>query len=633
MLEILRTATAGWVAKGFIGMLVLSFAVWGIADIFTGDSNRDIATVGDTSVSQRAFQTAFQNELNQVAARLGRQLTPDEARAVGLDRRVLSQLLTSAALSNQARSLKLGISDEAIAKNIVEDATFRDSFGRFSRQTFEQVLSYAGLSEEGYVAEQRQRSVRSQLASTISGALAAPAVLRDAFAEFQAATRTVEYFVVPPVDATTIGAASDAALKTYYDDHAGKFTKPEYREFAILPLVPEDLVASIDIDESEIAQEYAARSASYQTLERRQIEQILFADAAKATQAATKIAEGADFAEIAKQAGFSTADISLGLVERSAVVDPAIAQAAFSLDVDKVSDPVKGTFGSALVRVRKIEPAKTRQLDEVRDEITRRLALEKALDEIVAIQNQVEDERAGGLSLAEIANKLNLRHSTVVAMDGQGKNPAGTLVEARFRTPELLRAVFEFQVGEEADPLELPSGAVVWVDVISVTEPALQDFAKVRAQVEKSWLEGQVETRRQDTARQLVERGNAGATLAQLAVDAGSAMQTSQPFARRGAGTPFSSAFAQSAFAVTVDRFVSGTSNDNNALFVARVTKHTGPNAAQVNPALDAIIVTALEADLFAQYVGGLQARFGVSVDGTVLQALTGADPGASRRY
>ena len=633
MLEFLRTSTAGWVAKGFIGLLVMSFAVWGIADIFVGGSSRDVATVGDTPVSQQAFQSAFQNELNQVASRLGRQLTPDEARAVGLDRRVLSQLLTSAALSNQAKALKLGISDKMIAQSIVEDPSFRDSFGQFDRRTFEQVLSFSGLSEEGYVAEQRQRSVRGQLAATISGALAAPAVLRDAFAEFQSATRIVDFFVVPPVDATTIEPASEAALKTYYDGNAAEFTKPEYRKIAILPLRPEDMIASIDINEAEIAQEYAARSASYRTPERRQVEQILFPDAAQAAQAATKIADGAAFADVAKEAGFSATDIALGMVERSAIVDPAIAEAAFSLEVKKVSDPVTGTFGSALVQVLAIEPAKTRGLDEVRDEIKRRLALEKATDEVIGLQNNVEDERAAGLSLAEISTKLNLSHTIIDAMDQEGKNPAGTLVDEKSRTPQIMRAAFELQVGEEADPIELANGTIIWVDVLSVTPPKLQDFAEVRGQVANSWLKSQVETRRQDTARQLVERGNAGATLAELAQDAGSSVQTSQPFVRRGAGTPFSPAFAQNAFAVSVDRFVSGTGRDAGTLFVAQVKKQIEPETGETDAALESTIVSALENDLFAQYVGGLQARFGVSVDGEVLSALTGANPDAQRRF
>ncbi len=627
MLEYLRTATAGWVAKGFIGILVLSFAVWGIADIFNGGSSRSVATVGDIPISQQAFQNAFQNELNQVANRLGRQLSPDEARAVGLDRRVLSELLTSATLSNQAQALKLGISDEVIAQSIVDDAAFRDSFGKFDRQLFAQILAQSGIDEATYVAEQRQRSIRGQLAAAISGALTAPAVLRDAYAEFQSATRVVDYFKVPEIDPASISTPDESVLRAYYNANKSEFTLPEFRQFSILSLRPEAMIASIEIDQSEIAQEYEARKAGYLTPERRQVEQIPFPDADQAALAAAQINAGKDFVEVAKQYGYSTSDIELGMVTRSAIVDPAIAAKAFSMEAEKVSAPVKTTLGSALVRVLKIEPAKTLTLAEVRDEIKRRLALEKATEDIIDLQNRIEDERAAGLSLKEIAAKFSLDETTIAAMDRDGKNPAGTAVEERFRSPEIRNAVFEFQVGEEADPIELASGGVIWIDVLGAEAPRLQDFAVVRGKVEASWRKDQLETRLRDAAADFVKQGNSGTAIANLAKAAGAQVLTSQPFVRRGAGTPFSPAFAQAAFSVADGGFVSGRSADGKSMFIATVIKEIAPEPDQVSAGLDNTIVAALGNDLFAQYVGGLQSRFGVSVDNAVLQALTGSDP------
>ena len=58
MLEALRKATANWIAKLFIGLLVLSFAVWGVADIFGGYGRRTVAKVGDTEISYQDFQTS-----------------------------------------------------------------------------------------------------------------------------------------------------------------------------------------------------------------------------------------------------------------------------------------------------------------------------------------------------------------------------------------------------------------------------------------------------------------------------------------------------------------------------------------------------------------------------------------------
>ena len=155
MLTAMRNSTRGLLAKIFLGalfaLLIFSFAIWGIADIFTGYGSQSVATVGDTQVSTTQFHAAYQRELSTMADRLGRQLTPDEARQLGVDQRVLRQLLTSAALTNHARDLKLSVSDEYIAQQIVKEPSFFDAFGRFDRQRYQSLLRYSGLSEAAYV--------------------------------------------------------------------------------------------------------------------------------------------------------------------------------------------------------------------------------------------------------------------------------------------------------------------------------------------------------------------------------------------------------------------------------------------------------------------------------------------------
>src|SRR3546814_7974398 len=62
-------------------LLILSFAVWGIGDIFRGGGQAQVvAQVGDTVIEQRAFSRELSDEINTLSRRLGVQLTMEQAR-------------------------------------------------------------------------------------------------------------------------------------------------------------------------------------------------------------------------------------------------------------------------------------------------------------------------------------------------------------------------------------------------------------------------------------------------------------------------------------------------------------------------------------------------------------------------
>src|SRR5262249_38746591 len=71
--------------------------------------------------------------LQQLGRQVGRPITPDEARARGLDRQLLGQLIAEAALDEQAKKLQLGLANDDIAQRITADPSFRGPNGQFDR--------------------------------------------------------------------------------------------------------------------------------------------------------------------------------------------------------------------------------------------------------------------------------------------------------------------------------------------------------------------------------------------------------------------------------------------------------------------------------------------------------------------
>ena len=101
-----------------MGVLVISFAIWGIGDIFRGFGLNSVAKIGNTEISIEQFRQYYTDRLQQLGRQVGRPITPDQARALGIDRQVLSQLVAETTLDEQAKALRLGISNADIAQRI-----------------------------------------------------------------------------------------------------------------------------------------------------------------------------------------------------------------------------------------------------------------------------------------------------------------------------------------------------------------------------------------------------------------------------------------------------------------------------------------------------------------------------------
>src|ERR1700710_2739296 len=155
MLRGMRKASTNWLGKTVMsvvmGVLIVSFGVWGIADIFRGFGQSRVAKIGGTEISVEQFRQIYNDRLQQIGRQFGRPLTPDQARAFGLDRQVLQQMVAEAALDEDARRLGLGQSDAEVKRMIFSDPNFKGSTGAFDPVRFAQTLREFGYTEQRYV--------------------------------------------------------------------------------------------------------------------------------------------------------------------------------------------------------------------------------------------------------------------------------------------------------------------------------------------------------------------------------------------------------------------------------------------------------------------------------------------------
>jgi peptidyl-prolyl cis-trans isomerase D len=230
MLRGIRKASSNWLGKAIMsvvmGVLILSFAVWGIADIFKGFGQSTLAKIGSTEISTDQFRQLYTEKLQQLGRQFGRPLTMDQARAFGLDRQVLQQTIAEAALDEEARRMGLGMSDAETMRMIYADPNFKGVSGAFDPQRFQATIRQFGFTEQRYIADQRRVSLRRQIAGTVSAGLEPPKVMIEALSRFQNEQRSVEYVKLDTAQAGTIDAPSPETLAAYFDEHKTQFRAP-----------------------------------------------------------------------------------------------------------------------------------------------------------------------------------------------------------------------------------------------------------------------------------------------------------------------------------------------------------------------------------------------------------------------
>lgn len=572
MLQKMRSSTGSWFAKGILGLLVLSFLGWGIADYTTGGgASNVVAEVGDREISYSEFANAYQRLLRDQGLNA---VDPDVARQLQLGEAVVQSLAERALFEAEALSNGLTASDGMVRRAIEGAEEFTGITGEFSRQRFSDTLRQNGYTEEVYVEFLRMEIARNQLLDAMTAGVAAPEDLVQLMFNHFAERRNAEYMSLPVDSLSAPEAPDNAALQEFYEDWQEEFRRPELRTVTYSLITPEDVAASLEISEEDIAAAFDARRGEFSEPERRTILQALFANEDDAATAAEELsAVPLDEVEAkAEELGYTV--IPLGSFAQGMVPNAALDEAAFGLPEPGVSSAFQGDFGWSIAIVTEISEASEPTLDDVRDQIRDDLALDRAYEEVFQRGNQLEDGFAQGMSLEEAASAAGHPAVTIDAVDAGGNGPNGSPLMDLPGGLLFLETVFDLQEGDVSFLETTESNAMFMARVDQIIPSAIPSLEEVRAEVEERWMEEARFERAETTAAYLVDRLNEGADLETLAsfyplAETGSI----EGFARTGdgpAGANLPESLAQALFLLEVggaDYEPSG-----NAIIIARVT-------------------------------------------------------------
>lgn len=628
MLEGIRRASKNWLGKIVVGILfaflILSFAVWGIGDIFRGFGVGTVAKVGDTEITTEAFRQSYQKQLQTWQREARRAVTNEEARAAGLDRMILQRLISEAALDQRAKDMGLAMADRDIAQAIVNDPSFLGPTGVFDRQRFSDALREAGYAnEQGFLLEQRMSYLRRELALSLAGDPTIPQVLLEAAHRYGAETRSVEYVTLPENAAGEIPDPSDEALKTFFEQRKQAFRAPEYRTVSYLSVTPSSVADPSKISDEDARKTYEANKARYSTPEKRAVQQIVFSNEEEAAAARKRLDEGLTFDELAQERKLSDADISLGVLAWTEFVDANIAQAAFATPQGQVSQPVKAQFGAVLLRVTKIEPQTVRPFEEVAEQVRKEAAERRAGDQVRDIRDRIEDERTSGRTLQEAAKTVDLTPISV-DVDPSGRDRSGKPATSIPEAETLLRAIYASDIGVDNDLLTTRDNGYIWFEITGIDPARERTLDEVRPQVIAAWRSDETARVLQEKAAELVKRIEAGESFEDVAKSVGLEPQFDQE-ARRLSASKLPAPAVTRVFSVRVGAVGSVASGNERIVFKVNdaLVPPFDPEEQNIK-ALEPQLRDTLTEDILAQYIARLQEDLGVSINQDAVRLAVG---------
>ncbi|HXT08557.1 MAG TPA: SurA N-terminal domain-containing protein [Roseiarcus sp.] len=628
MLDGMRKATQGPIGKVvmavLMGLLIVSFAVWGVGDMLHGFTPDTVATVGSAKISKEEYSNQLQTELYRLQRQLRRSLTPQQARAMGLDAQVLGRMIDNAAYDESARKMGLAISDQTIAQAVRDDPGLKGADGKFDAGKFNEYLRDSGLTERGFIAQQRDVYLRQQLQYSLVDGLSPPKALVQALLDAQNETRAIAYFTLAPAAAGDIPPPSDATLKAFFDAHKAQWRAPEYRSFDELVVTPATLAKPDSVTDEDARAEYEKdKAAKYTVPEKRKLQQIVFPSEAEAAEADAKIKAGTSFEAIAKARNLADADLNLGEVTKAGVFDPAVADAAFALPQGAVSTPIKGRFGFALVKVESITPGSVKPFDAVKGAIKQDIATARAVDQVQSLHDKIEDARGNGKSVAEAAKGFGLATTSFDSVGLDDLNAAGAKANV-VASALVLPAVFASDIGVDDEPIPTKDHGYAWFSVTKIDPAHDRTFEEVKDKVTAVWRAEETDKRLAEDAAQTVKKLDAGADIAELAKAANAELKTAKDI-RRSSGGGLPADVTSAVF--TVGPSGAGSATTPAGRLVFKVTSDAIPPAEPGDPAVmttEQRLKSEIASSLVQQYVDALKRDLGVTVDRSLMQGAEG---------
>lgn len=489
MLTLFRKFARSWVSAIILGLLIISFGVWGLSDVFSGGKADGVAKVAGKSVSQLEYRAEFDRLLKRAKTEAKRDVTTEEARKEGLDNAVLERMVGDRAFAALTNGLGLLVGKKVVQQEIAKIPGFQDPTSqRFSQDAYMRALSENGYSAQTFEASVRGDLSRQALTLAASSGFRAPRVFASQTLAFGTERRVV---TVVPVSAALAGPPrqpTDAQLAAFYQENKQALTRPETRALTLAIANLADFKAKAVVDDAEARKIFERNKARLSIAAKRSIVQLAAPDKAKADQAAARLRAGESPATIATALGLG-APIILTDVAQTGIPDENVASAAFAAQQGAVQVVAAKLQPFAAFKVTAITAAKVAIFEDSATEIRDQMRTAAAGEAMTSATEAFDSTITEGGTLEAAATKAGFKIVKVpgVIADGRGF-PSGQPVPELADAQGILRDVFNATKGDVTDLASLPGDRYMAVRIDNVVVASPPPMAEIRNELVAEWL-------------------------------------------------------------------------------------------------------------------------------------------------
>lgn len=625
MLATLRKALKSWVATLLILLLIASFAVWGIGDVFTGRGGTSVAVIGETELSAQEFARAIERQRGAIMQRTEQVISYDELRARRIDAQVLAQLVRQKTLDEEVRRLGISVPDAAVSSDVKR--MFAADGAAFSMADYQEQLRRQGFSVAEFEALTRSRVAAGIVISAVAEAPPGVEGAAAAIAARQGEERAVRLMRIGPDAVETPEAPDEAALAAWWEARQAAYREPERRNGQFVLVDASAMIPDFMPDDATVEAEYETMSARLTEPATRDIDQVVFTDIGTASSGALRVAAGEiTFEELAAEAGLTPAQAAIGQVTASDLPAP-VAEQVFATSEPGVIGPVPTGVGFAVIRINAATDAFTIPLDMIRDQLALQIAQNAAREAARDKAVEVGDFRAASLPFEEIAEKAGATFGSFAGIDPQGDLADGAKADGLPADPAFFAEVFAAESGADRDLVELSDGSYVLVMVEDVVPARPLTLDEAREQLTADWRAEQTLVLLDELGARLAgfASGPSGDLRAVAAGRRGARVEEVGPFDRYGAPESIGNALWGEVFKLADGDAVSGRAPDGSGVIVAELAEIVPLDAERLadgEAQIADLLADSLGGDLLEYYGRALEARFEAGVDPAAIDAV-----------
>ena len=529
MMAAFRAFAKSPLAIGLMGLLILSFGVWGVRDVFHTRISNSVITAGSRTVSADEFKRMFDGRLAAAQQRTGQVISAEQAVREGADQQMLEELADIEALQALIRRDGVQPSDQLFVAELHKHPEFFNPItGAFDKQAYQSVLAQNQLTVEQFESGLRDQIAADHFLSGLAAGLRAPRIYSALYAVLGLESRDADYFVIDQKTVGTPPTPTDAELTKYMKDHAFGL-RPELRSLSLVRFSAQNLAPTLPADPAAVQKQFDFEKAQLSVPERRSFVQIPAKDAGQAAAMAARLAKGDDPSAVA--AAFGVKPISYPNAAKTAVADPKVADAAFAMQPGQTSAPIQGELGYSIVKLASITPGKPATLEDVRPQIEQKVRDQEAKDKVYDQVQKYDDLHSGGAPMAQAAKAAGVQIFAIGPIGADGRvYPSGQPQTGL--NQKMLTDAFNLPQGGETEVTDLGAGEYYAIRVEKITPPSLPSLDEIRPQLTQRYMMEEFVNSLKAKAAALEDQLKKGQSLAAAAASAGATVQHLQSLTR-----------------------------------------------------------------------------------------------------